>query len=316
VLTRPENFDPTKKYPLLVYIYETMAENLHRYSSPAPGTSINVPRYVSNGYIVLRPDITYTPGYPGESALKCVLPAIQAVVDRGYIDPARIGIQGHSWGGYQIAYLVTRTNIFRAACAGAAVSDMISAYGGIRWGSGASRAFQYEMGQSRIGGPPWERPLQFIENSPIFWADKVHTPYLSIHNDADGAVPWLQGIEFFTALRRLGRETYLFNYNNEDHNLVNRENQKHWTVHMAEFFDHHLLGAPRADWMEKGVPYLERGTRDLRTVFGTARNPPQEPPTVEEQKAEEKKAAAAGGATPAPGGTPAPEGIPVPGGGK
>lgn len=295
VLTRPENFDPTKKYPLLVYIYETMSQNLHSYSSPGPGTSINVPRYVSNGYIVLRPDIVYTPGYPGESAMKCVLPAIQEVVQRGYIDTARIGIQGHSWGGYQITYLVTRTNLFRAVSAGASVANMVSAYGGIRWGTGMSRAFQYERDQSRIGGAPWEKPLQFIENSPVFWADKVQTPYLTIHNDADGAVPWYQGIEFFTALRRLGKEAYLFNYNGEDHNLISRENQKHWSVHMAEFFDHHLLGAPRPDWMEKGVPYLDRGTRDLRTVFGTAPNPPAEspegqpPPPVQAEGAKEEK---------------------------
>lgn len=267
ILTLPDNFDPAKKYPLMVYIYEKMTQDLHRYTSPSPGTSINFSRYVSNGYVLLRPDITYTAGYPGESALKCVLPAIQEVVDKGYIDEGRIGIQGHSWGAYQITYLVTRTNRFRAVEAGAAVSDMVSAYGGIRWSSGMSRAFQYEKTQSRIGAPPWIKPLQFLENSPIFWVDKVQTPYLTIHNDADGAVPWEQGIEFFSALRRLGKEAYLFNYNGEDHGLRSRDNTKHWTVHLAEFFDHYLLGAPRPDWMKNGVPYLERGTRDLTAFY-------------------------------------------------
>src|SRR5262249_39799368 len=147
--------------------------------------------------------------------LKCVLPAVASVVAKGYVDPRRIGIQGHSWGGYEIAYMITRTNLFRAAEAGAAVADMISGYGGIRWSSGMSRAFQYEKTQSRIGGPPWERRDLFIENSAIFRVQNVTTPYLTIHNDQDGAVPWLQGIEFFTALRRLGKEAYLFNYNGE-----------------------------------------------------------------------------------------------------
>lgn len=267
VLTVPENFDPNKKYPLMVYIYERMADQLHTYVRPGAGTSINVSRYVSNGYIVLRPDITYRTGYPGESALKCVVPAIQELTRRGFIDEKRIGIQGHSWGAYEITYLITRTSLFRAVEAGAAVSDMVSAYGGIRYESGMSRAFQYERSQSRIGGPPWTDPLKYIENSPIFWVDKVQTPYLSIHNDADGAVPWTQGIEFFSAMRRLGKEAYMFNYNGEGHGLTNRENMKHWTVHMAEFFDHYLLGRPRPEWMDKGVPYSERGVRDLRPFY-------------------------------------------------
>ncbi len=267
ILIKPEDFDPSKKYPLMVYIYEKLASGLHRHIPPSPGTGINYTRYVSNGYIILEPDIIYDVGYPGPSAMKCVLPAIQKVVGMGFIDPKRIGIQGHSWGGYQISYMITQTDIFAAVEAGASVVNMTSAYGGIRWGSGMSRAFQYEKTQSRIGAPLWSRALQFIENSPIFWVEKVKTPYLTIHNDEDDAVPWYQGIEFFTALRRLDKEAYMFNFNTEKHGLRERENQKYWTVHMDEFFDHYLLGKPRPGWMEKGVPYLERGTRDINSLF-------------------------------------------------
>jgi dipeptidyl aminopeptidase/acylaminoacyl peptidase len=267
ILTKPENFDPSKKYPLMVYIYEELSEGLHSYRAPNPGTSINITRYVSNGYVVLQPDIVYDTGYPGESAEKCVIPAVNTVVAQGYIDPKRIGIQGHSWGGYQITHLITRTNMFAAVQAGASVSNMVSAYGGIRWGTGMSRAFQYEKTQSRIGAPPWDAPLQFIENSPIFWVEKVQTPYLTIHNDQDDAVPWYQAIEFFSAMRRLGKEAYFFNYNGEPHGLRNRDNQKHWTVHMDEFFDHFLLGKAKPEWMQKGVPYLERGRRDVSDMF-------------------------------------------------
>jgi dipeptidyl aminopeptidase/acylaminoacyl peptidase len=277
VLVKPEDFDPSKKYPLMVYIYETQALGLHRYYAPSPGTSINFTRYVSNGYVLLSPDIIYEVGYPGASAVRCVLPAVNKVLDMGFIDPKRIGIQGHSWGGYQITYLVTQTDIFAAVQAGASVSNMTSAYGGIRWGTGMSRAFQYEKTQSRIGAPLWSRTLQFLENSPIFWVERVDTPYLSIHNDDDDAVPWYQGIEFFSALRRLGKEAYMFNYNGEKHGLRERENQKHWTVHQDEFFDHFLLGRPRPEWMEKGVPYLERGKRDIGALYKKA----------EEKKAEE-----------------------------
>ncbi len=270
ILTKPDNFDPSKKYPLMVYIYEELTQGLHSYSAPNVGTSINVTRYVSNGYVLLRPDIVYETGFPGESAEKCVIPAVNAVVAMGFIDPKRIGIQGHSWGGYQITHLVTRTNLFAAVEAGASVSNMVSAYGGIRWGTGMVRQFQYQKTQSRIGAPPWDAPLEFIENSPIFWVKKVQTPYLTIHNDEDDAVPWYQGIEFNMAMRRLGKEAYMFTYNGERHGLRSRDNMKHWTVHMDEFFDHYLLGRPRPEWMDRGVSFLDRGKRDVAPLFKKA----------------------------------------------
>ncbi|MCL1908524.1 MAG: prolyl oligopeptidase family serine peptidase [Holophagaceae bacterium] len=267
LLAKPDDFDPSKKYPMMVYIYEGMTDSLNRYVAPAPGQNINVSRFVSNGYLVLRPDIVYDTGYPGKSAMKCVLPAIEQVASQGYVDRERIGIQGHSWGGYQISYMITQTNIFRAVEAGASVVNMISAYGGIRYGAGISRQFQYERTQSRIGGTPWTKPMQFIENSPIFFADRVQTPYLTVHNDQDDAVPYTQAIEFFTALRRLGKEAYFFNYNGQLHGLRDRDAIKHFTVHMCEFFDHYLLDAPRPEWMIRPTPYLERGTRDISSFF-------------------------------------------------
>jgi dipeptidyl aminopeptidase/acylaminoacyl peptidase len=279
VLIKPDDFDPVKKYPLMVYIYETMAEGLNRYYPPSPGTNINFTRYVSNGYVILMPDIVYEVGYPGPSAFKCVIPAVEKVLGMGFIDPKRVGIQGHSWGGYEISYMITQTNIFAAVEAGASVVNMTSAYGGIRWGSGMSRAFQYEKTQSRIGAPLWSRVLQFIENSPLFWVERVKTPYLTIHNDEDDAVPWYQGIEFFSALRRLGKEAYMFNFNGEKHGLRERDNQKYWTVYLDEFFDHYLLGKPRPEWMDKGVPYLERGKRDVNALFKKPDEKKAEEPT-------------------------------------
>jgi dipeptidyl aminopeptidase/acylaminoacyl peptidase len=258
VLYKPENFDPQKKYPLIVYIYERLSQNVNHFVPPAPSHNINISYYVSNGYLVMTPDIAYTIGYPGQSALKCVLSAIQEVVDRGYVDENAIGIQGHSWGGYQIAYMITRTNRFHAAAAGAPVADMISAYDGIRWGPGIPRQFQYEQTQSRIGGSIWQYPLRFIENSPIFTADRVGTPLLMIHNDADDAVPWYQGIEYFLALRRLGKEAYLFVYNGEPHGLRRRPNQRDYTMRLQQYFDHYLKGAPAPEWMEKGIPFTDK----------------------------------------------------------
>lgn len=258
MLIKPENFDPAKKYPMIVYLYETLSENLNRFVDPRPSHNINASYYASNGYLVLEPDIVYTIGHPGQSALKCVLPAIQAVVDKGFVDEKAIGIQGHSWGGYQTAYMITQTTRFRAASAGAPVANMTSAYSGIRWGTGLSRQFQYEHTQSRIGASLWEAPMLYLENSPVFRANQIQTPLLMIQNDADDAVPWYQSIELYLAMRRLGKEAYLFTYNGEPHGLRKRQNQKDYSMRLQQFFDHFLKGAPQPEWMVKGIPYLEK----------------------------------------------------------
>jgi len=195
-------------------------------------------------------------------------------VARGYVDPKRIGTAGQSWGGYQTAYMITQTNVFAAAFAGAPVANMTSAYGGIRWESGVARAFQYEKTQSRIGGSMWQYPLRFIENSPLFFTDRIQTPVLIMSNDADGAVPWYQGIEWFVALKRFGKEAYLLNYNNDGHNPRKRANQKDVDRRMQEFFGHHLKGEPMPDWMKRGIPFIDKGRDQLgpRAESGSGRD--------------------------------------------
>ena len=260
MLFKPENMTPGKRYPMIAYFYERDSDTFHAFRNPAPSAStVNIPMYVSNGYVVFVPDIPYKIGYPGESAINAIVPGCQEVIRRGYVDPQRVGIQGQSWGGYQVAYMITESNMFAAACAGAPVSNMFSAYGGIRWGSGLVRQMQYEHGQSRIDGTPWNSFQRYYENSPIFFADKVKTPLLIMHNDKDGAVPWWQSIEYFTALRRLDKPVWMAVYNNEDHNLVQRKNRKDWSIRMQQFFDHYLKGAPMPVWMAEGVPATKKG---------------------------------------------------------
>jgi len=260
ILYKPEDFDATKSYPMITYFYERRSDTLNAYVPPAPSaSSINIPYFVSNGYLVFIPDIPYKIGYPGESAVSAIVPGVNSIVDRGYVDPKRLGIQGQSWGGYQVAYLVTETNMFAAAEAGAPVGDMFSAYGGIRYESGLVRQFQYEHDQSRIDGTPWSAPLRYLENSPVFFADKIRTPLMIMSNDKDGAVPHTQGIELFTALRRLDKPSWLVVYNGEGHNIMERKNRKDFSVRIGQFFDHFLKGAPMPEWMAKGVPALEKG---------------------------------------------------------
>ena len=260
LLYKPEDFDPTKKYPMMVYFYERNSDNLHQYSAPAPGRSIiNFSFYVSRGYVLFVPDIPYKTGEPGPSAANSVLPGTQAIVDMGFIDEERIGMQGHSWGGYQTAYLVTQTDLFACAESGAPVSNMTSAYGGIRWGSGMSRMFQYERTQSRIGDSLWAARDKYIANSPLFFADKINTPLLILHNDEDGAVPWYQGIELFVALRRLEKPAWLLNYNGNPHWVMGQENRRDFAIRMQQFFDHYLKDAPEPEWMAFGVPAVDKG---------------------------------------------------------
>lgn len=262
MLVKPENFDPAKKYPLLVNFYEKSSDGIHRHRHPrAERSSLNYSFYASRGYVIFNPDVEYRVGYPGESAYNCVIPGVTSLIEKGYIDKDNIGVQGHSWGGYQIAYLVTKTDIFKAAESGAPVPNMISAYGGIRWWTGLSRQFQYEHTQSRIGGTPWEFPSRFIENSPIFNIDKINTPLLIMHNDADGHVPWYQGIEFFVSLRRLGKPSWFLNYNGEPHWPLKLQNRKDFNIRMAQYFDHYLKGAGKPSWMDRGVPPIEKGIK-------------------------------------------------------
>ncbi|GAB3774408.1 prolyl oligopeptidase family serine peptidase [Spirosoma horti] len=276
LLFKPEGFDPKKKYPMLTYFYERNAETLNDYRAPSPSRStINIPYCVSNGYLVFVPDIVYTTGQPGPNAYDCIVPGVLSLLDKGFVDRDRLGIQGQSWGGYQTAYIITRTNLFRAAEAGAPVANMTSAYGGIRWETGMSRAFQYEKTQSRIGGTLWDKPMNYIENSPLFFANRIETPLMMTHNDADGAVPWYQGIELFSALRRLNKPVWMLVYNGEGHNLTQRHNAKDLSIRLYQYFDYYLKDAPMPIWMKEGRSAVEKDRGEMKYGTNLSADSPQ-----------------------------------------
>ena len=260
ILYKPEDFNSTKKYPMLIYFYERLSNGLYNYHAPSPTPSrINIPFYVSRGYLVFAPDITYTIGHPAKDAYNSVVSGAQALSKKKWVDAKNIAIQGQSWGGIQVAQLITMTNMFKAAWAGAPVANMTSAYGGIRWESGVNRQFQYEKTQSRIGATLWQRPDLYIENSPLFHVPKIKTPLVIMSNDADGAVPWYQGIELFTAMRRLDKKVWMLNYNGEAHNLVERKNRKDIQIRQQQYFDWLLKGAKPAKWITEGLPAIQKG---------------------------------------------------------
>lgn len=256
----PPDFDPDKQYPLIVNFYEKSSDDLYKYRAPeAHRSTINYTYYTNNGYIVFNPDIKYITGQPGEDCYNAVESGVDYVTSKGYVNIDRMALQGHSWGGYQIAYLLTKTDRYRCAEAGAPVVNMVSAYGGIRWESGMSRMFQYEKTQSRLGVALWEDPETYHMNSPIYDMPKVKTPILILHNDMDGAVPWYQGIEYFMALRRLNKPAWLLNYNQEPHWPVKWQNRLDFNIRLEQFFNYYLKDAPMPLWMKEGNSPLEKG---------------------------------------------------------
>lgn len=257
VLILPGNYKEGEKYPVIVYFYELFSQRLHEFNPQLINHRPSFPLYASNGYAVFLPDVRYTEGLPGYSAIKYIVPGVQKIIDMGVADPNAIGIHGHSWSGYQAAHMVTMTDMFAAAVVGAPVGNMTSAYSGIRWGSGLARQFQYEKTQSRIGKTMWERLDLYIENSPVFKADRINTPMLIQFGDADEAVPWYQGIELYLAMRRLDKDVVFLQYHGEPHHLQKYPNKLDYSIKMKQYFDHYLKGEPAADWIIYGVPYSE-----------------------------------------------------------
>lgn len=264
----PAGYVEGKQYPTVIYYYEKLSQNLHSWSNPAySGTGWNPSVYTSNGYAVLMPDIVYKLDDPGMSAVWAVLPAVDAAIQTGVIDPNKMGLHGHSWGGYQTSFLITQTNRFKAAAAGAPLTNMISMYDLIYWNSGSGNMSIFEASQGRFLGGPWENWDAYERNSPIYQVKNVQTPLLMLHNDKDGAVDFTQGIEYYNALRRLKKPVILVQYLGENHGLGKLENRKDYAVRMLEFFDHHLKGMPAPSWMEKGVPRLKLGDHLDERVF-------------------------------------------------
>lgn len=264
ILLKPDNYDPNKRYPVIVYYYEKFSQRVHQYNQMKVNHRPNFPYYLGQDYVVFLPDIHFRLGYPGPSATESLVPAMEMLIKQGIADPKALGIHGHSWSGYQTAFLVTETDIFTAAVSGAPVSNMTSAYSGIRWDSGLARQFQYETGQSRIGPSLVENYDLYIANSPVFFADKINTPMLIQFGDIDGAVPWEQGIEYYLALRRYNKPVVMLQYEGEPHHLKHYPNKLDYSIKMAEFFDYYLKGKPAPQWWIDGVPYQDTSKKSSK----------------------------------------------------
>lgn len=257
VVVYPDDYDPEKTYPVFIYYYERFSQRLHSFNHPYTNHRPNIAQYVSDGYVFFMPDVWFDIPQPGYSTTKSIVPGVHKLIEMGVADPDAVGLHGHSWSGYTAAHVITETDMFAAAVAGAPVSNMTSAYSGIRWGSGMARQFQYEQTQSRLGVSLWENPTPYIENSPVFFADRINTPIMIQHGDADEAVPWYQSIELYLALRRNGKESVFLHYYNEPHHLRKFANRLDYAVKMKEYMDYYLRGIDEPAWILEGIPYTD-----------------------------------------------------------
>lgn len=252
----PANYEKGRQYPVIVYIYERLTQGHNTYARPT-ANGFNRSVYTSNGYAVLMPDITYHVNDPGMSAVWSVVPAVKAAIATGAVDPKKIGLHGHSWGGYQTSFLVTQTDMFAAAIAGAPLTNLISMYSLIYKNTGGTNGAIFESSQGRFTSGYSDNWEAYARNSPVYHAQNVKTPLMILHNDQDGAVDFTQGIEYFNTLRRMDKPVILLEYPGENHGLARPANQQDYTVRMKEWFDHYLKGEPAPDWMKDGIPRLK-----------------------------------------------------------
>ena len=257
-LNYPANYDPSKKYPMIVFFYEKTSNTHHQYNVPSERNTYNPAVWTQNGYFVLRPDIVYRDRNPGLSAVDALVPAVEAAIAKGGIDKDKVGLVGHSWGGYQTAFVPTQTNMFKAAVAGAPLTDLISMYLSIYWNSGGTDARIFEISQGRMEVPPWEDLESYMRNSALFNITKLNTPMLVEFGDKDGAVDWHQGIELYNAARRANKDLVLLVYEGENHGNAMKKNQIDYHRRINEWFDHYLKGAPAPKWITEGMKYLDR----------------------------------------------------------
>lgn len=259
-LTLPPDYEEGKKYPMVVYFYEKMSNRHHRYYMPTYDDRPHGSTYASNGYLFFQPDNVYEEGKPGTSSLDCITSATQKVIDLGYADPKKIGLQGHSWGGYQSSFILTQTDMFACVVTGAPPTDLESFYNNIYGNTGTNHSGIMEIGQVRMGRnvTPWNSREIYQRENPMFHADKIKVPFMILHGTADGAVDWTQGLEFYNAARRLGKEVIFLSYPGEPHHLRREANQKDFQIRMKEYFDHYLMDKEAPKWMIDGIPHLKK----------------------------------------------------------
>jgi dipeptidyl aminopeptidase/acylaminoacyl peptidase len=255
----PANYDPSRKYPMIVNTYELLSGAIHQFITPSERTYYNRTVWTAQGYFVFTPDIVFRPGDPGRSYLECLVPAVRSVIAKGVVDSSRVGLIGHSWGGYEATYVPTQTTLFATSIAGAPITNFLSFAGAFHWAPGFPEFDHWETGQARMVKPPWEDLEGHLRNSPAAHVANLQRPMLMMFGDADGTVDWHQGVEFYNFARRAGKDDFvMLVYPGEDHGLRKKENQIDYHRRILEWFGHYLKSEPAPEWMRRGVTWQER----------------------------------------------------------
>lgn len=258
-LIYPAGYEPGKKYPMIVYNYELLSQNVHRYVAPSGRSYYNTAVFMSQGYFVLQPDIVFRIRQPGWSVVECISAAVEKVIEMGVVDPERIGIIGHSMGGFNTSFVATNTHgMFAAAVAGAPMTDLVSYYGDHHWGSGIAETDHIETGQERMEVALYEDLQAYIDNSAVFNAHEMSVPLLLEVGDDDGTVAWYQSIELYNIARRAKRNVVMLAYMGEGHGLRQEENQRDYQQRILAWFGHYLKGEPAEPWITEGKSFLAR----------------------------------------------------------
>ncbi len=274
MLTYPANYQPGRKYPMVVYYYERLSNGFHQYVGLSDRSVYNTQVFSQEGYFVLRPDVVFQKRDPGWSGLDCVTSAVRTALGSvADIDARKVGAMGHSWGGYQSAfYAVHAPGTFAAAIAGAPLTNLISMYGYTSGNTGLAESQHFETSQERMEVPLWQDREAYIRNSTVFAMDSLRIPLLLEEGDADGNVNPFQSQELYNFGRRLGKQVVYLVYEGENHNVARAESQRDYQLRQIEWFAHYLKGEPAADWIVNGETYLER-QRILRDGGGAAPTP-------------------------------------------
>ncbi len=255
----PAGYEAGRRYPMVVYLYERLSDGVHRYVPPSDRDYYNTTVFTSQGYFVLQSDIVFRPREPGLSVVECVTPAVRRVAAMGVIDPARVGVVGHSWGGFDASFLATHTtNLFAASVAGAPITNLVSNYGNHHWSSGIAETDHIETGQQRMEVPLWEDFQAYVRNSAVFNVQHMTTPLMLMTGDSDGTVFWHQAVELYNIARRARKNVVLLVYNGEDHGLRQKKNQVDYQRRILEWFGHYLKGEEPPAWIVNGQSFLDR----------------------------------------------------------
>jgi dipeptidyl aminopeptidase/acylaminoacyl peptidase len=258
ILYYPAGYEAGRQYPMIVYYYERVSDGIHRYRVPSERSAYNPAVFTAEGYFVFMPDITFAPSDPGFSALACVESAVKKVLEKGVVDPDRIGLTGHSWGGYETVFLATHSTMFGAAVAGAPLTNLVSMYGMMFWNTGLPETSHYQWSQERMVATLWEDPEAYLRNSPVMDFPGLETPLLMAFGDQDGSVDWHQGIEAYNFARRLDKEFVLLVYRGENHSNRQKANQVDYHHRQLEWFGHYLKGESPPKWITEGVSWREQ----------------------------------------------------------